>query len=101
MVKIDARSMETIQAQALFAENCLNRHRPDQAIDLLNQSLEINSGVPQVYRLRAVVYIQKGDLVHAREDVQQLLKLVVPIFPGAWNCSARSRAIWPNSRSEC
>jgi tetratricopeptide (TPR) repeat protein len=81
MVTIDARSSETIQAQALFAENCLNRHRPDQAIDLLNQSLESNSAVPQVYRLRALVYIQKGDWAHAREDIQQLLKLA-PNFPG-------------------
>jgi tetratricopeptide (TPR) repeat protein len=82
MVKIDARSAETIQAEAVSAENCLARHCPDQAIDLLNKSLEANNAVPQAYRIRALVYVQMGDLTRAQQDIEQVLR-ISPDFPGA------------------
>ena len=81
MISIDARSPETLQTQLMFAGNCLDHNRFDEAIDLLSQSLQIIDSVPEICHARGLVYWKKGDLNHALEDLERVERLA-PHFPG-------------------
>jgi protein O-mannosyl-transferase len=98
MVKIDAKSVETIQALGALAQKYVDLHRLDDAGKLLSACLEINKTVPQIYRLRAIIYLQKGDLERAKEDLQKVVKLA-PSFPGAQQMlhDLESKSPKPNS----
>ncbi|MGO9115554.1 MAG: tetratricopeptide repeat protein [Thermoguttaceae bacterium] len=82
MIAIDAKSPETRQIQITFAANCLDLHRPDDAIALLSQSLSSNDAFPELYDARGHAYMQKGDLNRAKEDFEQVVRLL-PQFSGA------------------
>ena len=75
MIAIDSRAGETIQAQRIFAVKCLDLKRPDAALELLNESLKSNDGVPEIYDLRARIYLQKGDLIHGLEDLERVHRM--------------------------
>ena len=94
MIAIDARSPETIQAQLILAAKCLDLHRPDEAIALLNRFLKINDAVPEMYNARGFAYLQKGDWNRAREDFEQVVRLS-PQFPGVQEKLESIRRSWP------
>jgi tetratricopeptide (TPR) repeat protein len=89
MIAIDAKSLEAVQTQLIVARTCLTMaskslelHRPDDAIQVLSQFLKISDAVPEIYNARGRAYFQKGDLDHAREDFEHLVR-ISPQFPGA------------------
>jgi tetratricopeptide (TPR) repeat protein len=82
LMAIDAKSQEALQTLFMVAGKCLELKRPDAAIDLLSPFLKINDAVPQFYNLRGHAYLQKGDLNHALEDFEQIVRLA-PQFPEA------------------
>ena len=82
MTAIDAKSPITLQKQFIVAANYLELNRPDEAIAWLSRILEVNQTLADVYNVRGAAYVKKGDLRHALEDFEQLLRLA-PQFPGA------------------
>jgi len=75
MMAIDVKSPETIQAELLVAGVYLKLKRPEAAIDSLGDFLKHNPAVPDVYNARGIAYAQKGDLIHAKEDFEQVLRI--------------------------
>ena len=69
MIAIAPKAPETFSAQLTIAKHCVDANQPDKAIELLNPILEINNSAVEVYFLRALAYLQKGDLIHAKEDL--------------------------------
>jgi tetratricopeptide (TPR) repeat protein len=82
MMAIDAKSQETIQALYLYVGKCCQLGRADEAIEFLNQSLKVNGAAPEIYRARGLAYMQKGELLRAQQDFEQVLRLR-PDFPNA------------------
>jgi tetratricopeptide (TPR) repeat protein len=56
--------------------------RFDEAIDWYTQTLAIKNNLPQVYFARGGAYEEKGDLNRARDDFEQVVRLL-PQDPGA------------------
>ena len=81
MIAIDRKSPTTLQAQYQLAKYYLNLDRPDDAIAGLTAMLEIDKSTPEVYDARGTAYVEKGDLQHALEDFEQVLRLA-PQYPG-------------------
>ena len=81
MMAIDPKSPLTIGKQGQLAGNYLELKRPDDAITLLSQSLEVNKSAAEIYNARGTAYVQKGDLPHALEDFEQVLRLASQ-YPG-------------------
>ena len=69
MIAIAPKAPETFSAQLTIAKHCVDANQPDKAIELLNPILEINNSAVEVYFLRRIAYLQKGDLIHAKEDL--------------------------------
>ena len=63
----------------------MDPNQPDKAIELLNPILEINNSAIDVYLLRALAYLRKGDLIHAKEDLGHIPPQLreTPQFPEA------------------
>jgi tetratricopeptide (TPR) repeat protein len=81
MIAIDRKSPTTLQAQYQLAKYYLDLARPDDAIAGLTAMLEIDKSTPEVYDARGTAYVKKGDLQHALEDFEQILRLA-PQYPG-------------------
>ena len=75
MMAIDVKSPVTIQAELLVAGVYLNLNRPEAAIDSLGDFLKHNPAVPDIYNARGIAHAQKGDLIHAKEDFEQVLRI--------------------------
>lgn len=82
MTDINAKSPETIQSQFMLAAKYLELNRPDEAIGLLSQILQIHDAAPQIYNARGLAYLLKNDLPRAKQDFEQVVRLF-PQFPGA------------------
>ncbi len=82
MFSIDPGSPETRQAAVYFTGACIDLHRPDDAIQLLNQVLKSDVPYPELYNARGLAYFQKGDLQLAKQDFEQVVR-IFPQFPGA------------------
>ena len=75
MVAIDAKSPETLRAQETLVQKCLELDRADDAFALLRESIKLNPTSPELLAYRAEVYLRKDDLIHAKQDYQQVKRL--------------------------
>ena len=75
MMAIDVKAPQTIQAELLVAGVYLDLKRPEAAIDFLGDFLKHNPSVPDIYNARGIAYLQKGDLIHAKNDFEQILRI--------------------------
>ena len=82
MTEIDPKSPETRQAELVLAGNLIDLKQFDEAIAWLSRMLEVNSAAPEIYNARGIAYLQKGDLIHAKDDFEQVVRMF-PQFPGA------------------
>ncbi len=82
MIEIDPRSPETRQAELVLAGTLIDLKQFDESIVWLSRILEVNNASPEVYNARGLAYAQKGDLNHAKQDFEQVVRLM-PQFPRA------------------
>ena len=96
MVAIAANAPETLQTQFMMATKLIEMGRTemgakhveeavkhlDKGIGWLSQILEVDKSAAEVYNARGVAYLLKGDLLPAKQDFEQVLRLR-PQFPGA------------------
>ena len=96
MMAIDAKAPESRQAMLMFVSDCLDFKRPDDAIDLLSESLKVNDTSPELYNARGLAYLLKGDLRQAVQDFERVVRLA-PQFPLAAErlMAIRSRLVNP------
>jgi tetratricopeptide (TPR) repeat protein len=89
MVAIDAKSLETRQAQLMIANNYFELNRLDDAIAWYSQLLAIDNAAPSVYFMLGSAYYNKGDLIHAKDTFEHIVQLV----PGSVEAQERLKAI--------
>lgn len=80
MISIDPHAPETLQEERIMANRHLELNHADEAIGWLSRILESNPLV-EVYYARGSLYLQKGDWIHAQQDLAKVAH-DFPQFPG-------------------